>query len=69
MKVSSLRLSPDLLDRAERLVPLVRTDPLVRVGGDVKRSTVLRLALELGLAALEARQPPESAMEGPDGTA
>lgn len=56
MKVSSLRLSPDLLERADRLVPLVSSDPLARAGGDVHRSTVLRLAIELGLAALESRQ-------------
>lgn len=64
MKVSSLRLSPDLLDRADRLVPLVSADPMARVGGNVKRSTVLRLALELGLAALEARQPESKETHG-----
>ena len=60
MKVSSLRIGDDILQRADRLVPSVAADPLIRVGGDVKRSTVLRLALELGLSELESRQAKEA---------
>lgn len=51
-KLITLRLPEDLLDRADRLVPTVgAAGDLAAVR--VSRSTVIRLALLRGLAALE----------------
>lgn len=51
---TSLRLSQDILDRADRLVPKLQHSAELRAGaGDVTRSVVLRLALLRGLDELE----------------
>lgn len=51
---TSLRLPVELLDRADALVPFVATWPELGAHGKVSRSTVIRVALMRGLAALEA---------------
>ena len=50
-----LRLTPELLHRAEALVRRVAKDPDVTVVGRVSRSLVFRLAIQEGLAVLERR--------------
>ena len=50
----SVRVSPDLLKRADRLVTKVGRDSAVNTIGRVTRSTVVKLALVRGLEALEA---------------
>jgi hypothetical protein len=50
----SVRVSPDLLKRADRLVPKVARDKTVTAIGNVSRSTIVKLALMRGLDALEA---------------
>ena len=50
----NVRLPADMVDRLDRLVPLVAADPRYRPFGRVTRSTVLRLAVEHGLGPLEA---------------
>ena len=54
-----LRLPPELVQRAEGLVPLVAMDPKVAAIGRVTRSSVLRMALVKGLASLERQYDPE----------
>lgn len=51
----ALRLPAELLERAEALVEDVAADPELGSLGRVTRSTVLRLAVARGLAALERR--------------
>lgn len=54
---TSLRLTEDILERADRLVPLLADDPALVAGAvQVGRATVLRLALLRGLAELEREQ-------------
>lgn len=48
----AIRLPQDLLDRADRLAERMAKDPLTR---GVKRSDVLRAAIEAGLATLERK--------------
>jgi hypothetical protein len=50
----AVRVSPELLKRADRLIPRLSRDPAVTAIGNVSRSTVVKLALMRGLAALEA---------------
>jgi hypothetical protein len=50
----SVRVSPDLLKRADRLIGRVGRDRAVTTIGRVTRSTVIKLALVRGLDALEA---------------
>lgn len=50
----NVRLPADMVDRLDRLLPLVAADPRYRPFGRVTRSTVLRLAVEHGLGSLEA---------------
>lgn len=58
----TFRIDEEELLRADALVPLVARDPALRASGRaVSRSTVLRLALNLGLAELTrngGRMPP-----------
>ena len=54
----NVRLPAAMVDRLDRLVPLVATDPRYRPFGSVTRSTVLRLAVEHGLGPLEAEYAP-----------
>lgn len=51
--LTPLRLPPDLVEWADRLVPLVAADPKMAAVGRVTRSSVLRLALVKGLESLE----------------
>ena len=50
----SVRVAPDLLKRADRLIAKVSRDRAVTTIGRVTRSTVIKLALVRGLGALEA---------------
>jgi hypothetical protein len=50
----SVRVSPDLLKRADRLIAKLGRDKSVTTIGNVTRSTVVKLALLRGLDALEA---------------
>ncbi len=50
---TALRIEVQMLKRAELLVPHLAKDPLMRAIGQVSRSSVLRVALSKGLAALE----------------
>jgi hypothetical protein len=49
----SVRVSPEVLKRADRLIPKIGRDPSVTTIGNVTRSTVVKLALTRGLEALE----------------
>jgi hypothetical protein len=49
----SVRVSPEMLKRADRLIPKVSRDPAVTTIGRVTRSTVVKLALMRGFDALE----------------
>jgi hypothetical protein len=51
----TLRLPPDLLERAERLLPGLGRDPRLSALASLSRSQVLRLALLEGLQVLERR--------------
>lgn len=53
-KLTSIKLDEELLERSEALVPFVKSMPAVAAGGEVTRSTVIRLALMRGLESLEA---------------
>lgn len=57
--VLNLRLSSDLVQRADRLVDRLAADPRVAalVGTKPSRSAVLRLAIVRGLEVLEAEHP------------
>lgn len=57
---TALRLSSELLDRADTLAPLIAADPERSGTGRVNRSDVLRLALAKGMAALERQYRPPS---------
>ena len=59
---TSLRLHPDLVDRADRLRPLMEEDPEYNIGR-VSRALVLRLAVLRGLERLERKY---GATEGTD---
>ena len=50
----SLRLTQEIVTRAERLRPKMQRDPEFATFGKVKQSTVLKEALLRGLGALEA---------------
>ena len=49
----SVRVSPEMLKRADRLIPKLGRDTAVSTIGNVTRSTVVKLALLRGLDALE----------------
>jgi hypothetical protein len=50
---TQLRLTHDLLDRADALIAVMATDPEVRALGLPARTAVLRLAIARGLRDLE----------------
>lgn len=50
-----MRLDPDIVARADALVPILAADPVLSSVGQVTRAAVLRMALRLGLDALEER--------------
>lgn len=54
-----LRLPPELLEAAEKMLPLVAADPQVAAVGRVTRSSVLRLALAKGLESMQWKYAPK----------
>lgn len=62
--LTPLRLPPDLVDWADRLVPLVANDQKVAAIGRVTRSSVLRMALVKGLESLEWQYTPKKTAKG-----
>lgn len=64
--LTTIRIPTDVMDTANDLIAWVSTDPTVRATGrDVSRSTVLRIAIDLGLAEMRrkrdrAARPPSS---------
>lgn len=57
MQTVSARLPDAAADRLDALIAYVASDPGIRASGvKVTRSTVARVALELGISALEARR-------------
>jgi len=53
---TTVRIEADHVALADELIPLVAKDPALRaLGRDVGRSTVIRLALSLGLQELKRR--------------
>jgi hypothetical protein len=59
---TQLRLTQDLLERADALIEVMAADPEVRALGMPTRTAVLRLAIARGLRDLERRyQPPADA--------
>jgi hypothetical protein len=56
---TQLRLTQDLLERADALIAVMAADPEVRALGMPTRTAVLRLAIARGLRDLEGQyQPP-----------
>ena len=56
---TQLRLTQDLLERADALIAIMAADPEVRALGMPTRTAVLRLAIARGLRDLERQyQPP-----------
>lgn len=51
--MTSFRVSQDLLDRTDALIPTMAALPEYQVHGDLKRSAILRIALMRGLDELE----------------
>ena len=49
-----LRVAPDILKRADKLLPKLAGDRTLATVGRITRSTVLKLALVRGLDVLEA---------------
>ena len=59
---TQLRLTQDLLERADALIAIMAADPEVRALGMPTRTAVLRLAIARGLRDLERQyQPPADA--------
>jgi hypothetical protein len=59
---TQLRLTQDLLERADALIEVMAADPEVRALGMPTRTAVLRLAIARGLRDLERQyQPPAAA--------
>src|SRR5688572_32986881 len=59
---TQLRLTHDLLERADALIAVMAADPEVRALGMPTRTAVLRLAIARGLRDLERQyQPPADA--------
>ncbi len=53
MQVVSLRISPTVLDRADKLLEAMRLDPEYQLLSIEDRSEVLRLAIAKGISAIE----------------
>jgi hypothetical protein len=64
---TQLRLTQDLLERADALIAVMAADPEVRALGMPTRTAVLRLAIARGLQNLERQYQPAAAP--PDGGA
>jgi len=58
--LTPLRLPPELLEAAEKMLPLVAADPQVAAVGRVTRSSVLRLALAKGLESMQYKYAPKN---------
>jgi hypothetical protein len=67
---TQLRLTHDLLERADALIAVMAADPEVRALGMPTRTAVLRLAIARGLRDLEGQyQPPaDGSAPGPTTT-
>jgi hypothetical protein len=57
---TQLRLTRDLLERADALIAVMAADPEVRALGMPTRTAVLRLAIARGLKDLERQYQPKS---------
>lgn len=57
--LTPLRLPPELLEMAEKMLPLVTADPKVSAVGQVTRSSVLRMALAAGLESMQWKYAPK----------
>ena len=57
---TQLRLTRDLLDRADALIEVMAADPEVRALGMPTRTAVLRLAIARGLKDLERQYQPQT---------
>lgn len=57
---TQLRLTQDLLERADALISVMAADPEVRALGMPTRTAVLRLAIARGLRDLERQYQPEA---------
>jgi hypothetical protein len=62
--LTPLRLPPELVRWADRLLPLMTRDPRVTAVGRVTRSSVLRMALVQGLECLERQYGPKQSKGG-----
>ena len=62
---TQLRLTHDLLERADALIEIMAADPEVRALGMPTRTAVLRLAIARGLRNLEGQYQPSAEASGP----
>jgi len=65
---TQLRLTQDLLERADALIEIMAADPEVRALGMPTRTAVLRLAIARGLRNLEGQYQPPGAASMPRST-
>ena len=50
----NIRLPSHLAEQADRLIDYVKKTPAALIGGNVNRSSILRIAIQRGLESLEA---------------
>jgi hypothetical protein len=62
---TQLRLTQDLLERADALIEVMAADPEVRALGMPTRTAVLRLAIARGLRDLERQYQPSAPADAP----
>jgi hypothetical protein len=62
---TQLRLTQDLLERADALIEVMAADPEVRALGMPTRTAVLRLAIARGLRDLERQYRPQMPTDAP----
>lgn len=58
----TMRLPKEILDRAENLIPLMQDESELGSAANIKRSMILRMALNKGLEALEQKYGEEDAV-------
>ena len=63
--IVTLRLPKSLLQRADSLIPALRSNSDIFVVGRLSRSVVLRLAVLRGLEAMEVDTPVRTAARAP----
>ena len=63
--IVTLRLPKSLLQRADSLIPALRSNSDIFVVGRLSRSVVLRLAVLRGLEAMEGDTPVRTAARAP----